>query len=248
MSSPGARRRCAISANSSRSMSFAVSLQLLERLAAPEHHRHLQGHRRGRREQVAQQHPQTFVAGAEHRAHDHFERDRLHARMDRERAALGPSVELVLGDLAHQRLVRAHPVAVERRQHHLPSRQVLLAFEQQQRPRADQRLERDLAPGRHLVPALAVQRPDHVRARDHHQRRLEALERDLERLAVLAPAVLEEADRPRHPPRRLHGGRLARAGDRGHGPDRSGPHRETGQTLFRYGDFVGAACAANRRT
>ncbi len=77
-------------------------------------------------------------------------------------------------------------------------------------------------PRRHLVPALAVQRADDFGARHHHQRRLEALERDAERVAVAAPAVLEEADRPRDPARGLHGGRLGRAGgERSHRTDRS---------------------------
>ena len=63
-----------------------------------------------------------------------------------------PPVEFVVGDLAHHGLVRAHPVAVERRQHHLAPRQVLGALEQQQRPRADQRLSVICRPGGIVCP------------------------------------------------------------------------------------------------
>ena len=179
--------------------------------------------RRRRREQV----PRAVRAAArgapvrhpEDRVEDHVERDRLHARMDRERPTDRPRGELALGRLAHDRLVRAHPVTAKRRQHHLAARQVLGPLEQQQRPRADERLERHLPPGRHVVPALAVQRADHVRVRHDHERRLEALEHDAERVAVAPPAVLEEADRPREPARGLQRGGFGRAGgDRGHPP------------------------------
>ena len=80
---------------------------------------------------------------AEHRAQDHLERDRLHARVQRERLARRPAVDLARDDLAHRRLVRAHALAMERRQHQLAAREVLAALEQQQRARAHDRLQRD---------------------------------------------------------------------------------------------------------
>ena len=191
-------------------------LELLERLHAAEEHLHLQAGRGGLAEQVAEQPVQARAAlgigDAEDGLQDHVERDRLHARMDRERLAGRPRAELALGDLAHGRLVLAHPVTAERRQHHLAALDVLVALEQQQRPRAHQRLQRDLPARWHVVPALAVEGADRVRMRDDHQRRLEALEHDAERVAVGAPAVLEEADRPRQPARGLHGGGLRRSG------------------------------------
>ena len=131
----------------------------------------------------------------------------------------GHAGELALRRLAHHALVGAHPLAVERRQHQPPSREVLLALQQQQRARADQRLQRDLAARRQPVPALAVQRADDVGPRDHDERRAEALEADAEHVAVAAPAVLEEPDRPRHPARGLQDRRLrGSGGQRGHTP------------------------------
>ena len=157
------------------------------------------------------------LADAEDRAHDHLERDRLHARMDGERGADGPTVELAFCRLQDRRLVRPHPVAVERRQHHAAAREVIGALEQQQRPRAHQRAERHGSPRRQVVPALGVQRSQHLGRGDHHQRRLEALEHDAERVPVASPAGLHERDRPREPARGLQRGRLGRAGgERGH--------------------------------
>ena len=54
-----------------------------------------------------------------------------------------------------------------------------------------------------------------VGPRDHHQRRPEALEHHAERVAVAAPAVLEEADRPRQPARGLQDRRLGGSGGEG---------------------------------
>ena len=69
-------------------------------------------------------------------AHDHLERDRLHARQDREAAPPRPGRHVPLGDLAHHLAVLAHPLAVERRQQQPALAQVLGAVEQQHRARA----------------------------------------------------------------------------------------------------------------
>ena len=83
-----------------------------------------------------------------------------------ERARRRPAVELALGRLAHHRLVRAHPVAVERRQHHLAARRGA------RRPRAAAATAAPTSgrsvtvpPRRQVVRALGVQRPDRLRAR-----------------------------------------------------------------------------------
>ena len=85
----------------------------------------------------------------------------------------------------------------------------------------DDRPQRDRAPGRQPVLRDGVERPDRVRLREHHHRRLEAEEAHAERVAEAAPAGLEERDRPQQPAGRLDDGRCGRAGrQRAHASDR----------------------------
>ena len=180
--------------------------------AAREQHGELQPGRRGAGQQPAEAVGEPRAAGgvgdAEDRAQDHLERDRLHPRMQRERLLLGPALDLPRDGLAHDRLVRAHALAVERRQHQLAAREVLAPLEQQQRARAHDRLQRDGPPGRQRVARHGVERPDRLGIREHHHRRLEAEEADAEGVAEAPAAGLEERDRAQQPAQGLHDRRL----------------------------------------
>ncbi len=100
----------------------------------------LKPRRGGLGEQVGEQGPEPgdarWVADAEDGAQDHLERQRLHARVDRECLAGGPGVDLAGGELRDDPLVGAHPLTVERGKHQPPPREVLVALEQQDRARA----------------------------------------------------------------------------------------------------------------
>ena len=71
---------------------------------------------------------------------------------------------------------------------------------------AHDRLEREAAPRRQAVLAAGVERADRLGVGDHHHRRLKAEELDAERVAVAAPAGVEELDRPKQPARGLNAG------------------------------------------
>ena len=88
--------------------------------------------------------------------------------------------------------------------------EVLAALEQQQRARAHDRLQRERPAGRERVAGHGVERADRLRVGEHHHRRLEAEERDAERVAEAPPAGLQERDRPQQPAQGLHDGRLGR--------------------------------------
>ena len=159
-------------------------------------------------EQVAQALEPRPVGDAEHDPEDHLERDRLHVGMERELPPERPGVDLGVDDRGHHRLQRPHPLAVEGRQHQLPVREVVGAFEQEQRAGADDRLEEDVATGWKAVIRLAVEGLDRRRVGDHHHRPLEAEEGEAERVAEVAPAAIEEAEGPDRPghglPQRAH--------------------------------------------
>ncbi len=143
------------------------------------------------------------VAHAEDGAHDHLERDRLHVRVKRERLTGGPAGHLLGCHLGDQRLVGAHPLAVEGRQHQLSAPQVLLALLEQERLVAEQRLEDDVASRRDRVDAvgpeealerLGVGDEDDVAGAEEPRR---------EGLAEHAAPSLEERDRADEEARRL---------------------------------------------
>ena len=106
--------------------------------------------------------PPLGVGHAEHRAQDHLERHALHARVDGERLAFRPRLDVTRDDLADRRLVRAHARAVERRQHEPPAGQVVAPLEQQERARADDRQQRERPAGRQAVLGVAVERSDRL--------------------------------------------------------------------------------------
>ena len=100
------------------------------------------------REQLAQPRDAPWVADAEDGAQDHLERQRLHARVDREGLADGPGCRSRgVASSAIIRLVGAHPLAVKGGKHQPPPREVLVALEQQHRARPHHRLEAGAAPG-----------------------------------------------------------------------------------------------------
>ena len=178
-------------------------------------HRREQRHRvRARLEQpdhaVADVREARAALVAEDHAQDHVERDRLHPRLERDRCAERPVVHVLGGDLGHQLLVAAQPLAVERRQHQLPLPQVLAPVEQQHGARAEHRLERHVRLAR--AELLRVGREDLLErggVGDEHEV-ADALELDRERVAVLAARALHERARPGDPRERLEGGRHRR--------------------------------------
>ena len=171
----------------------------------------LKPRRGGLGEQVGEQRPEPrdarWVADAEDGAQDHLERQRLHARVDREGLAGGPGVDLAGGELRDDPLVGAHPLAVEGREHQPPPREVLVALEQQDRARPQHGLEGGAAPRGQAVLAPPVERSDRLGVRHHHHRRLEAEEGDAEGVAVPAPARVHELDRAKQPVEGLDGRR-----------------------------------------
>ena len=98
--------------------------------------------RRSRWQQAPQALELESLLDAEDRAHDHLERHRLHRRQQRELVAGAPRVDLAPRGLLHDLLVAAHALAVEGGQHHPALAQVVGLVEQQDRARADDRLER----------------------------------------------------------------------------------------------------------
>ena len=86
---------------------------------------------------VAQEVHALVVAHAEHRAQDHLERDRLHARAQRELAADRPAVHLARGLLRHHLGVAADALAVEGGQQQLALAHVAALVEREQRVLAE---------------------------------------------------------------------------------------------------------------
>ena len=166
--------------------------QSLERISAPQprgdQHAQLQPARSRLSDEARQQRAQAGGAlgasNSEHRPQNHLERERLHVGVKRERLLRRPARDLPLGDLTHDRLVRAHALAVELRKHQPPAREVVRPFQQQYRIRTQHRHERERAPGREPVPVLGVERADRIGVRQHDHRALEADEAHAEDVAV----------------------------------------------------------------
>jgi hypothetical protein len=170
----------------------------------------------GRREEVAEalaQRGQARVAlvDAEDDPHDHLERDGLHVRVDLERLAHRPGGDLALGDLAHQPDVRAHLLAVERRQQQAALAQVRRVVEQQDRLLPQEGQQDDVAlagvedggvSGEDCLDVGRVGERDERLTADVHG----------ERVAVARASALDERQRAEHPRERLQGARRARAG------------------------------------
>ena len=151
--------------------------------------------------------PPLVVLDPEHRAQDHLERDRLHARWSGNRSPERPGGDLALGRLGHHRLVGAHPLAVERRQHQLAPAQVLLALEQEQRALPEERRQDDVATRGDRVLAIGAEQALQRRRVGDEDHRADPEHPGREGLAVAAPAVLEERDRPGNEARVCSAGR-----------------------------------------
>ena len=108
---------------------------------------------------IAQTLAARVVLDPEDRPQDHLERDRLHARVERELGAQRPGRDGALGRLADHLLVGAHALAVKRRQHQLAAAQVLVALLKSSEDRAEQRLEDDVAPRGDRVDPVGGEQP-----------------------------------------------------------------------------------------
>ncbi len=153
--------------------------------------------------------------GAEHDAHDHVERQRLHARVggERRRRAASARPRPPRARAIRSRCARMR-VAVERRQHQLALAQVLGAVEDQDRARA-RRTARGSSSSRRRgrTSAGAVNTRAHVGGvGDDDHRRVGPRRAERERLAVAGGAAAQQRRRPREPLPGLEGGRGGRAG------------------------------------
>jgi hypothetical protein len=167
-------------------------------------------------EQGAQALEPGSLGDAEDHAQDHLEGDRLHARMDGELLSQRPGVDLDVDDLLHDRLVGAHPLTVEGRQHQLAMGEVVGALQHQHPAGAEDRFEDDIAPRRQPVLALRVQGLDRSRVGDHHHRPLEAEKSDAEAISVPLSAILHEGQRAKRPAQSLDKRRAGRARGKRH--------------------------------
>ena len=167
------------------------------------------------RDQPAQQCAEAVEAralvDAEHRAQHDPERDRVHAGQRRRGRAERPRRDLPPRRVADERVVDAHPLAVERREHELAAAQVLVPVEQQDVLRPEQRTQRPVRRSRvDLGGAVRVQLPHRLRVRQHHPRLPHRTRR--EDVAERAVGRLEEAVRVEPVAQRLQRERPARAG------------------------------------
>ena len=159
--------------------------------------------------------PRTF-GDAEDGPQDHLQRHRLHPRVDRELALQRPGVDLGADDLLHRRLVGEHPLAVEGGQHQAAAGDVVGAFQQQHRARAEDRFEDDVAARRQPVRAVRVEGLDRDRVREQDHWPLEAEEAEAEGLAIALAALLHERQRAEGPAQGLGQGVRARFGRQRH--------------------------------
>ena len=151
-------------------------------------------------------------AEAEHRAQDHFERQRLEAGVEHHRPVRRPRCRLLLGDLLHGAGEALHLLAVEGRQHHLALCEVVALVQQDHGVAPDDGLEdprplarmQDFGGGREDLLDL-------VGVGDHHERRRRQ-QAHREAVAVLRPAAFQERNGARPPCDRLDRAGLARAG------------------------------------
>jgi hypothetical protein len=179
-------------------------------------------HRRGREpDQAADRLAQAVLrralrrlaVDAEDPGHDHVERDRLHARRERERLADRPAVDLAVRRRLDHRRVARDRLAVELRQQHLALAHVRLAECGQRGVRPDDRPQRGFAcQRRRLVRLGGEQRAHVVGMRRHHRRALDHQRPHAEDLAVPAARARDER---RVPQAEAHGLHRARHDDGG---------------------------------
>ena len=147
---------------------------------------------------------------AEHGAHDHVERERLHRREKRERPAHGPPVDHCIGRRVHDQFVGPHSLPVERRQHQSPLAQVLVPVEKQDRALAEDGSEQRVRlPGTQLLGRRLEHLLHHLRVEHHHE---PGVEQGAERndVPVTPPAELEETRPADQEAERLQKSRQAR--------------------------------------
>ena len=165
-----------------------------------------------RGEAVAQRVEAPAGVEPEDSAEDDLERQRLEARVERDRPVARPLGRLALGDLRHQAGQPLHLLPVEGGQHQLALLEVVALVEQDHRVADEHRLEDPCAlAGVQDVRRRGEQLLQVLRVREHHERR-SAQQPDGEALAVARSAALEEGVRPRQPAERLHDDRHARTG------------------------------------
>ncbi len=152
-------------------------------------------------ERVAQWREVRIVgADAEHGAHDDVERDRLSRRVERERPADRPAVDLARGRVAHRFAVCAHAVAMKRRQHQPSLAQVTVAIEHEQRVFADDRAQDQICfAGVQRVGIAGPQVADRDRLGEHYDRGRDSRQPQREHVAVARRHVVEKRQRRAQP-------------------------------------------------
>ena len=130
---------------------------------------------------------------AEDGPQDHVEGQRLHRPHERERLVDGPGVDLAVGRLPHDRLVRPHALAVEGRQEQAALPEVLGAVQQEHGPLSQHRAEQLVRLARaELVRVAPEDLLDQLGIEDDHEAGVEERpERD--DVSVAAPARVHEA-------------------------------------------------------
>jgi hypothetical protein len=152
------------------------------------------------------------LVDTEHRAHDHLEGHRLHARPELERLPVRPAVDLALRDLAHNLAVALHALPVEGRQEQLALAHVRSLVEQQYRVVAEDRLQHHVGlAGMEHARVAREHLPHVVGVGDHHPAALLG-DAQRERVSVALAAALEEGADARHPADGLQHAWVARPG------------------------------------
>jgi len=155
------------------------------------------------------------ISNAEDGPQDDPQGDPLHRRVQRERLAGPPRVDLGVPELAQHVAVDAHPLAVKRCQQELAAAQVRLLVEPQDGVRPDERPEDAVALPGVQHGGVAREDPLDLRRVGHHDERVEGPAVDREDVAPAAPVALEHAVLGEQ-----HANALQRLGRRG--PDGAG--------------------------
>ncbi len=158
-----------------------------------------------RRDALAEEIHARVVAHTEHRAQDHLERDRLHARAQLDLFAERPARHLALGGLGHHLHVAAHALAMEGREQQLALAHVALLVEGEERVLAERVAERQRV-GLARVEDCGVAGEDalHLRRIGHVHHAPEDREARREDVPVAAPALDHPAIRRGRDERGLH--------------------------------------------
>ena len=170
------------------------------------------GHREEAREPLAEPRERRSLRDAEHGPHDHVEREGLHVGVDRKRLPERPPIDRAVRDVAHDRAVRLHPFAVERRHQEPPLREVPRAVEDEERVIAEQPEERAVRlAGAQPIGVGREDLADRVGMAEEDEGRVGG-KADREDVAEAPGAVLHERNRPVHPVEELDDRRGGGAG------------------------------------